>query len=240
MAAVRTFYEVLNVSPDAEAVVIEAAYRALMKKYHPDQGGGAADGPSATEINRAYAVLRDAGRRAEYDQAEWIRQRDIQLAAYRPPPAPPRRSNFFAWGGWLVSLVLVGMIAFLASRAQPPEISAAEQARAAAMAEINLGSQPLSGGQSVVTPAERADIRAAALAAKPKEPEAKPAAPSPSADPAPVPAAATPRPADPAPAPSAARPVHRRIAPPHRAPPRRTPAQRRAEKDFLERQGYIY
>src|SRR5919202_178499 len=120
MAAVRTHYEILNVAPDAELVVIEAAYRALMKKYHPDQGGGAANGPSAAQINSAYAVLRDPQRRADYDQKEWIRQRDIQLAAYQPPPPPPRRSNFFGWGGWLVAFVLAGMIALMASKTGAP------------------------------------------------------------------------------------------------------------------------
>ena len=98
MAAVRTHYEILNVAPDAELVVIEAAYRALMKKYHPDQGGGARDGPAASDINRAYGVLRDPERRAEYDHKEWIRQRDIGLVAYQPPP-PPRIGP--RCGGWL-------------------------------------------------------------------------------------------------------------------------------------------
>ncbi len=36
MPSLRTPYQILNLSPDAEPVVIEAAYRALIKKYHPD------------------------------------------------------------------------------------------------------------------------------------------------------------------------------------------------------------
>jgi hypothetical protein len=247
MAAVRTFYEVLNVSPDAEPVVIEAAYRALMKKYHPDQGGAergdsAAPGRSATEINRAYAVLRDAPRRAEYDQTEWIRQRDIQLAAYQLPP-PPRPSNFFAWGGWLVSLVLVGMIALLASKGVTPQLSAAEEARAAAMAVPDQRSQPLAAGQPVVTAAEEAEIRAAAFGNRAKQEEPKTPVPAPVAVPVPVPT--PPVAAQPAPAPAAVpvfRPVHRPAAAPRRARAHRGPTASAPgrHKDFLERQGYIY
>ena len=37
MAGPRSLYDVLNVAPEAEPVVIDAAYKALIKKYHPDQ-----------------------------------------------------------------------------------------------------------------------------------------------------------------------------------------------------------
>lgn len=243
MAAARTFYEILNVSPDAELVVVEAAYRALMKKYHPDQGGGAAAGPSAAEINRAYAVLRDAERRADYDHKEWIRQRDIQLASYQPPP-PPRRSNFFGWGGWLVAAVLAGMIALMASRGSAPQLSAAEQARAAAMATTEHRSQPLTPDGPVVTAAEAAEIRAAAFAPRARDlepPKAEAPAAPPSTSPPLVVAAV------PAPTPAAVAPRVAARAAPHRIYTRRAPLHHRGaalahrrNKDFLERQGYIY
>lgn len=235
MAAARTYYEILNVAPDAELVVIEAAYRALMKKYHPDQGGGVADGPSATDINRAYAALRDAERRADYDHREWIRQRDIQLAAYLPPPAPPRLSNFFGWGGWLVAAVLAGMIALMASKGGAPQLSAAEQARAATMAAPDLRSQPLPPEKSLVTPEEAAAIRADAYAAH-ADPVTPLPAPAPSPAPAPPQAAAAPVAVAPV-APAPKRPVYAaRHAPARHA--HRVAA--RHDKDFLERQGYIY
>lgn len=239
MAAVRTHYQILNVAPEAELVVIEAAYRALMKKYHPDQGGGAAEGPSASDINRAYAVLRDPERRAEYDHKEWIRQRDISLAAYQPPPPPPRAPTFFGWGGWLVAAVLAGMIALMASRGAAPEVSEAERARAAAMAVTDTRTQPLPPDKGLVSSAEAAEIRAdpdtgrAEPAKPPTTPTpAPPRAPDAGAAPA-APAAATASPpAAPAPRPAAVR--HRALAHHRRAPPGRH------DKDFLERQGYIY
>jgi curved DNA-binding protein CbpA len=237
MAAVRTHYEILNVAPGAELVVIEAAYRALMKKYHPDQGGGAADGPSAADINRAYAVLRDAERRARYDHEEWVRERDISLAAYQPPAPAPRRTNFFGWGGWLVSAVLAGMIALMASKSGEPQLTEAERVGAEPAAGEQR-SQPLPADKSFVTPAQAAEIRADAYA-----PRTNPA-------PAPAPAAAAASPAAPAPAapaPAATAPEAAAAAPHpahHPAYARHAPAHHRVasrhDRDFLERQGYIY
>src|SRR5688572_28625127 len=109
MASRRSIYDVLNVSPDAETVVIEAAYRALMKKYHPDQAAaaGATESAGAAEINQAFAVLRDAERRAEYDRKESTRQQAFRLM---PAPAmPQRRNGAFGWAGWIVALVLGGL-----------------------------------------------------------------------------------------------------------------------------------
>ncbi len=66
------FYETLGVSRNSEPEVIEAAYRALMKKYHPDlwRGDPAVAETRAKEINEAFATLRDATRRRAYDRRE--------------------------------------------------------------------------------------------------------------------------------------------------------------------------
>ncbi|HEY0412163.1 MAG TPA: DnaJ domain-containing protein [Allosphingosinicella sp.] len=226
MASPRSYYEVLNVAADAEGVVIEAAYRALMKKYHPDQGApppreGA---PSAADINQAYSVLREPARRAEYDQKEWTRQQSVQLASYTPPP-PPRRNNFFGWGGWLVAAVLAAMIAIMASKGGAPALGAAEAARAAMLSEPDFRSQPTRPGQSVISEADAADIRAEAYLGGVKPADAAPV-------PAPAPAAKAP------PAAIRRQPWVRSW---HRLPRRPTPQPRSSrEKDFLERQGYIY
>jgi hypothetical protein len=49
-------YATLQVRPDADPVVIQAAYRALMRRHHPDRGGSPA---MAARLNAAYALLRD-------------------------------------------------------------------------------------------------------------------------------------------------------------------------------------
>lgn len=72
-----SYYDVLGVTPDSETPVIEAAYRALMKRYHPDVRS-AGDSRRSAEINEAYAVLRDPRKRMEYDE---------QLGLRPKPPA---------------------------------------------------------------------------------------------------------------------------------------------------------
>src|SRR5262249_4979698 len=58
----------LQVSPNAEDEIIQAAYRRLAQKWHPDRNPG---DPSASEhmklLNEAYAVLSDPQKRREYD-----------------------------------------------------------------------------------------------------------------------------------------------------------------------------
>ena len=85
-----SLYDVLGVAPEADPVVVEAAYRALMKKYHPDRysASESSGGPSAADINAAYAELGDPERRARYDHH--LRAR-LELPAFPPPPLHPSR-----------------------------------------------------------------------------------------------------------------------------------------------------
>jgi DnaJ-class molecular chaperone len=224
MPAPRSHYQTLNVSIDAEIVVIEAAYRALMKKYHPDQGAQAREGaPSAADINEAFAVLRDPQRRAAYDQGAWERQKSVRLAAYQPL-APPPGSKGFGWAGWLVSLVLAGMIWLMANKEERTPVARAEQARTEAEP-----AQAVPAKLREVTEAERAQIRLDALA--PRSANTPPQSLEAVTVPVPVPVA-----------PAIVRPARKRSA----AGAARYRAARQAarkaghEKDFLEREGYIY
>ena len=36
----KDYYSILGVMPDAQDIVIKAAYRALAQRYHPDRAGG--------------------------------------------------------------------------------------------------------------------------------------------------------------------------------------------------------
>jgi molecular chaperone DnaJ len=62
----RDPYQVLGVAASASAVEIKAAYRALVKRHHPDAGG---DEHRILELNAAWEVLGDAERRAAHDRA---------------------------------------------------------------------------------------------------------------------------------------------------------------------------
>lgn len=67
MPASTDFYEELQVSPNADPEIIEAAYRRLARKYHPDVSTDPASAARMRRIVRAYEVLRDPQQRAAYD-----------------------------------------------------------------------------------------------------------------------------------------------------------------------------
>ena len=66
----KTHYDILGVSRDADYETIKAAYRKILKENHPDlhEGDSAAEERSK-QIIHAYAALKDPGQRALYDQA---------------------------------------------------------------------------------------------------------------------------------------------------------------------------
>ena len=67
-------YKVLQVDPEADPEIIQAAYRRLAQKFHPDRAGGSGtpEGQEAARrmvaINAAWEVLGDERRRAAYDR----------------------------------------------------------------------------------------------------------------------------------------------------------------------------
>jgi molecular chaperone DnaJ len=62
----RDYYEVLGVGKSASADEIKKAFRRLAVQHHPDKEGG--DEAKFKEINEAYEVLKDTGKRQRYDQ----------------------------------------------------------------------------------------------------------------------------------------------------------------------------
>ncbi|NRA88279.1 MAG: DnaJ domain-containing protein, partial [Rhizobiales bacterium] len=65
----RDFYEVLGVDKSADDKAIKSAYRKKAMEYHPDRNPD--DLAAATkfqEVSDAYEVLKDAQKRAAYDQ----------------------------------------------------------------------------------------------------------------------------------------------------------------------------
>ena len=62
-------YSILGVTPKAEPAEIRAAYRALMRIYHPDADRSSEAADRARQINAAYSVLNNPERRASYDDS---------------------------------------------------------------------------------------------------------------------------------------------------------------------------
>lgn len=88
------YYKVLGVAPEASAEDIKKAYRRLARKYHPDVSKEANAEARFKEVGEAYEVLKDAEKRAEYDQ---LRRFGGDGGEFRPPPGWQRRQG--NWGG---------------------------------------------------------------------------------------------------------------------------------------------
>ena len=64
----KDYYAILGCAPTADQAVIQAAYRALAKKHHPDANQGSEESKAKfQEIQEAYEVLSDLTKRTYYD-----------------------------------------------------------------------------------------------------------------------------------------------------------------------------
>jgi len=119
-AEVSNYYELLQISSNAERSTIERVYRFLATRYHPDnpQTG---DPEHFIAITRAYEVLSDAERRAEYDAA---------VKAQTPAPSPIFESVDFMDGvdGEVNRRVAVLALLYFKCRTNPdnPRVSLAD------------------------------------------------------------------------------------------------------------------
>lgn len=80
MTEPRDAYTVLQVRPDADFMVLQAAYRALARSYHAE--GSSPDPARMVEINRAWECVRTVERRARYDK-----ERRTVAVPVQPQPA---------------------------------------------------------------------------------------------------------------------------------------------------------
>ena len=79
----RTYYELLQVSSDADPEVIKAAFRAIMNRLgaHPDHGG---DVSGAQQLVEAYKILADPVERKEYDRRLALAKKGVYGGARKP------------------------------------------------------------------------------------------------------------------------------------------------------------
>ena len=132
----ENFYELLQVSENADPEIIQAAYRRLVLRYHPDRSSEPNAGEMTQRLNDAYAILSDPVRRAEYDRERrgstgrpssgTGRSRPNPPPPPRPPPPRPPHAEgnadsndrfsgnvkwvAFALGGLVAVMVVVGVV----------------------------------------------------------------------------------------------------------------------------------
>jgi hypothetical protein len=162
---VRTYYELLKVSPASDTAAIRNAYRALMRRYHPDRfpGDKIYAARMSQSLNEAYAVLSDPARRVAYDAklaADPAKIFRSKLGASQPgrsrrrtPPktrkmavsALPRETKPATKPGALravpvsaASLLLLGAFYFLLNGEAAVPLPGEEVAAASDIAETNL------------------------------------------------------------------------------------------------------
>ncbi|MBJ6123658.1 J domain-containing protein [Sphingomonas mollis] len=90
MALSPDYYSVLGVRSTASRDTIHAAWKALLRQYHPDANHGVDVSARAKEINEAYAVLGKKEARAAYDRSH-IRPSAHRATADRP--VHPRKAG---------------------------------------------------------------------------------------------------------------------------------------------------
>ena len=67
-AQLKDYYQILGVTPDADAAAIRGAYRRLARQLHPDRNKDASAEERFKEVGEAYDILKDERKRAAYDQ----------------------------------------------------------------------------------------------------------------------------------------------------------------------------
>ena len=84
--AEETYYELLQVSPTADLEIITAAYRALIRRHHPDRNPSPTADATTKPLNEAWEILSDPAKRAKYD-------RELTAGSSSRPAPPPRPPN---------------------------------------------------------------------------------------------------------------------------------------------------
>jgi curved DNA-binding protein CbpA len=82
------YYVILGIPENADEETTRRAFRALVRRYHPDAGAGSSP-EKFREIVDAYETLRDPVRRASYDsslRATRPRRRRTSVEPIRPEP----------------------------------------------------------------------------------------------------------------------------------------------------------
>lgn len=83
----KDYYKILQVASDASPEVIQMAYKALAKKYHPDLNPGQEEvmQEKMKDLNEAYEVLSDKDKRWQYNQSFYQNEESSHYSESEPP-----------------------------------------------------------------------------------------------------------------------------------------------------------
>jgi len=87
------YYKVLQVQHFADSEVVQAAYKKLCIKHHPDSAPNYDGGDMIRLLNRAYSVLKNDSSRKEYD-IEWHRKNRLFVSGVQREAKSPHEDKF--------------------------------------------------------------------------------------------------------------------------------------------------
>jgi hypothetical protein len=150
-------YDILQVSHDAEVEVIEAAYRSLARKYHPDVASVSSQTERMQELNWAHAILADQDKRSDWDRQHFhttSHSKPFAAAGHQPsssfasdPPPPvttdlprPKLPTFY----WILmgAIVLLFGAALISRGDQSTALPPASSPTRKPAATVRPSSQP--------------------------------------------------------------------------------------------------
>jgi curved DNA-binding protein CbpA len=117
----QNLYDLLGVRPDDDAENLRKAFREAAKASHPDHHGGDPEAAARfRRITQAYDILRDAAKRAAYDQFLEIQRRPLRAKLKRTASELKRHIVTDAIIGVVLMIVLAGGYQLFARMSQTP------------------------------------------------------------------------------------------------------------------------
>lgn len=89
----KDYYEILGVSPTADAAAIKVAYRQLALKWHPDKHPEQDVKSIMQDINEAYAILKNSQSRSKYDNEYVLFKKNKSKEEYNQQTSSWERTN---------------------------------------------------------------------------------------------------------------------------------------------------
>ncbi|NJK79588.1 MAG: redoxin domain-containing protein [Chloroflexaceae bacterium] len=129
----KSYYEIFGIQPDATSEAVTAAYQRLQAQYQAERIRGLDEDiqrvarQRVQELEQAYAVLNDPQSRQEYDRTHGFGQPETPAAAPVAHAAQNQhglspRERWYAVGGVVLALLLIGVVWMLTDRTELPSV----------------------------------------------------------------------------------------------------------------------